>query len=139
MIGQAAIGNPRIFTPHQPTKEEKLETILRHLDLSIACDQLFTTPLLKGGSDAAPRINCGEGAGGSNKLPEICIQPEHLHHHIQTNLKNPDFESHSITEFRKFLFQYVKGLPESRERKQEMLKVKKYGEVREMIQRFFEK
>ena len=41
MIGQAAIGNPRIFTPHEPTLEEKCETVLQHLDYSIACDEWF--------------------------------------------------------------------------------------------------
>ena len=41
MIGQGAIGNPWIFTPHQPNWEEKRNTILHHLDLSIACDQYF--------------------------------------------------------------------------------------------------
>jgi len=41
MIGQAAIGNPRIFTPHEPTIEEKCETVLKHLDYSIACDEWF--------------------------------------------------------------------------------------------------
>lgn len=41
MIGQAAIWNPRIFTPHEPNLEEKCETILDHLDYSIACDQWF--------------------------------------------------------------------------------------------------
>jgi tRNA-dihydrouridine synthase B len=33
MIGQAAIGNPWIFTPHLPTLQEKCETIIKHLTL----------------------------------------------------------------------------------------------------------
>ncbi|HCY21280.1 TPA: hypothetical protein DIC40_05540 [Patescibacteria group bacterium] len=33
MIGQAAIGNPWIFTPHHPTSQEKLTTILKHIEL----------------------------------------------------------------------------------------------------------
>jgi len=33
MIGQAAIGNPRIFTPHIPSHQEKYETICKHLAL----------------------------------------------------------------------------------------------------------
>lgn len=33
MIGQAAIGNPWIFTPHYPTPQEKLTTILNHIKL----------------------------------------------------------------------------------------------------------
>jgi tRNA-dihydrouridine synthase len=36
MIGQAAIGNPWIFTPHQPTLVEKKQCVLEHLDLMIA-------------------------------------------------------------------------------------------------------
>jgi hypothetical protein len=35
MIGQAAIGNPRIFTPHIPSAEEKAITIIKHLNLTI--------------------------------------------------------------------------------------------------------
>ena len=41
MIGQAAILNPRIFTPYEPTLEKKCDTVLKHLDYSIACDQWF--------------------------------------------------------------------------------------------------
>lgn len=33
MIGQAAIGNPWIFTHHHPTPSEKLETIIKHIEL----------------------------------------------------------------------------------------------------------
>ena len=33
MIWQAAIGNPWIFTPHPPTLQEKLETILNHIKI----------------------------------------------------------------------------------------------------------
>lgn len=33
MIGQAAIGNPRIFTPHLPDRTERIETALKHLYL----------------------------------------------------------------------------------------------------------
>ena len=41
MIGQAAIGNPRIFTPHIPSREEIKETILKHLDLMISYENYF--------------------------------------------------------------------------------------------------
>jgi tRNA-dihydrouridine synthase len=114
MIGQAAIGNPRIFTPHLPTLDEKLETILRHLDVSVACDQLFET------------------------YGVILITLDLLEQQIKTNLKNPDFEAHSIVEFRKFLFQYLKGIPDSREWKNQILTIKRYGELRKKITTFFE-
>jgi tRNA-dihydrouridine synthase len=41
MIGQAAIGNPRIFTPHIPNREEIKETILKHLNYTVAYEQFF--------------------------------------------------------------------------------------------------
>ena len=41
MVGQAAIGNPRIFTPHIPTHQEIKTTILRHLDYLIAYEDFF--------------------------------------------------------------------------------------------------
>ena len=36
MIGQSAIGNPWIFTPHIPSTEERLQTSLDHLYLMTA-------------------------------------------------------------------------------------------------------
>lgn len=33
MIGQAAIGNPWIFTPHLPTHQEKIQTAIDHFYL----------------------------------------------------------------------------------------------------------
>ena len=36
MIGQAAIGNPRVFTDHLPSRKERLEISLRHLHLMSA-------------------------------------------------------------------------------------------------------
>ena len=41
MIGQAAIGNPRIFTPHVPSMQELKTTILRHLELTVRSEQYF--------------------------------------------------------------------------------------------------
>lgn len=44
MIGQAAIWNPRIFTNHIPTIQEKWETILEHINL-LAKYEIFTADL----------------------------------------------------------------------------------------------
>jgi tRNA-dihydrouridine synthase len=41
MIGQAAIGNPRIFTPHIPSREEIKDIVLRHLDYMISYENYF--------------------------------------------------------------------------------------------------
>jgi tRNA-dihydrouridine synthase len=113
MVGQAAIGNPWIFTPYVPTSSEKLEMVLRHLDLSVACEQLFSGMVL--------------------------VTSEQLETQIEENLKKPDFAVHALVEFRKFLFQYVKGMSESREWKPTILQITQYGELREAIRRFFEK
>ena len=45
-------------------------------------DLQYITPLRKGGSDAAPRISCGEGAGGSNI--QTLDREENFEHFITT-------------------------------------------------------
>lgn len=85
MIGQAAIGNPRIFTPHTPNKHELKETILRHLDLMISYEQFFQEQKIK--------------------YRNILAMPENL----KINVKNP--QAIALVEFRKHLFQYIKGIP----------------------------
>lgn len=41
MVAQAAIGNPRVLTPHEPTHEERFQTIYEHLDLLTAYERYF--------------------------------------------------------------------------------------------------
>ncbi|GHW02466.1 tRNA-dihydrouridine synthase [candidate division SR1 bacterium] len=118
MIGQAAIGNPRIFTPHQPTNAEKMDVILRHLELYVSSDLL----------------SCSE----RGKLYPYILLDE-IEEQIKIIRKNPDFSSHALVEFRKFLFAYVKGISDSREWKTRMLTASTYGEVRDEIVRFFER
>ena len=119
MIGQAAIWNPRIFTPHIPTLEEKCKTVLKHLDYSIACDQWFDEKI-------------------ASKSWEITIQDldisfEWIENKIKENQKKSDLQPHTIVEFRKFLFQYVKWIPWSKEWKQKVLCCKDYQELKGQI------
>ena len=123
MIGQAAIWNPRIFTPHEATKEEKLQTILLHLDYSIACDQRFDEKI-------------------ANKLWEITdndlsIPDERIETRIKENNQKHNLQPHTIIEFRKFLFQYVKWIPWSKEWKQQILSCKDYQELKSEIIELF--
>ena len=123
MIGQAAIGNPRIFIPHEPTSEEKLETVLKHLDYSIACDQRFDEKI-------------------ANKSWEIATQDlniplERLDNRTKENQNKSDLQPHTIVEFRKFLFQYVKWIPWSKEWKQQVLSCKDYQEIKEQVINLF--
>ena len=123
MIGQATIWNPRIFTPHKPTSKEKLETILKHLDYSIACDQRFDE-----------KVAC--------KSWEITIQDleiplDWIENRAKENQKKSNLQPHTIVEFRKFLFQYVKWIPWSKEWKQQVLVCKDYQELKNQIITFF--
>lgn len=82
MIGQAAVGNPRIFTPHIPSREEIKETILKHLDYMISYENYFQAQKIK--------------------FKDVLVMPENL----KMNIKNP--QAITLAEFRKHLFQYVK-------------------------------
>ena len=119
MVGQAAIWNPRIFTPYEPNLEEKCETVLKHLDYSIACDQRFDEKI-------------------ANKSWEISIQDlniplDWIEDRTKENQNKSDLNPHTLVEFRKFLFQYVKWIPWSKEWKQQILNCKDYQELKNQI------
>lgn len=113
MIGQWAIGNPRIFTPHTPSREEIKETILRHLDYMISYENYFQQQK--------------EAFTGILVMPSSDI------------IRNHQKKSSAIiiSEFRKHLFQYVKGIPESKEFKQRVATISEYEPLVEEIQKFF--
>ena len=119
MIGQAAIWNPRIFTPHAPSLEEKCETVLRHLDYSIACDERFEEKV----------------ANKSWKIiaQDLNIPFDWIEDRVKKNQNKSNLNPHTIVEFRKFLFQYVKWIPWSKEWKQQILNCKNYQELKNQI------
>ena len=119
MVGQAAIWNPRIFTPHEPNLKEKCETVLRHLDYSIACDQRFDENIASKTWEIT--------------INDLYIPLDWIENNVKENQKKSDFYHHSIVEFRKFLFQYVKWIPWSKEWKQKVLSCKDYQELKEQI------
>jgi len=116
MIGQGAIGNPRVFTPHEPTLEEKIEVIKEHLEMMIACELWFE--------------NWGE------KIEDYKFnQPKKTDLEFLKKEINPEAEYRSVVEFRKYLFQYIKGISNSREWKQEIISVKTYGDLMEKLEK----
>lgn len=123
MVGQAAIWNPRIFTPHEPTREEKCETVLKHLDYSIACDQRFDEKITSKSWEVS--------------IQDLNIPLEWIENRVKENQNKLDLQPHSIVEFRKFLFQYVKWIPWSKERKQQVLSCKNYQELKNQIVNLF--
>lgn len=114
MIGQWAIWNPRIFTNHKPTLSEKIEVMKEHLKLMITTEFRFEK-----------YIKVMEWY--SFNQPSI----EELHSLEKTI--NPDQAYHSIVEFRKYAFQYLKWIPCSREIKQWILQKKTYNEMLEIL------
>ena len=103
--------------------EEKYETMLQHLDFSIACDQWFDERI-------------------ANKSWEVTIQDlkipfDWLKDRVVENQKKSDLQPHTIVEFRKFLFQYVKWIPWSKEWKQQVLSCKNYQDLKEQIKNLF--
>ena len=112
MIGQAAIGNPRIFTPHTPSREEIKETILKHLDYMISYENYFQDQ--------------------KASYQDMLSMPEHL----PMNIRNP--QAITLAEFRKHLFQYVKWIPWSKEFKQKVSTISEYNPLVQEIQKFFE-
>ncbi len=111
MIGQAAIGNPRIFTPHTPSRKELQETILKHLDYMVAYEQFFQKQ----------KANFMEVL----EMPDI----------VKIIKKN--IPQIVIVEFRKHLFQYLKWIPWSKELKQKLSQITEYKPLVETIQEFF--
>jgi len=110
MIGQGAIGNPWVFTPYEPTLEEKIEVIKAHLEVMIACELRFD---YRGEKVKDYRFNQPKKSDLESLKKEI----------------NSEAEYRSVVEFRKYLFQYIKGIPNSREWKQEIIPVKTYKDL----------
>ena len=112
LIGQAAIGNPRIFTPQIPSTQELKETILRHLELMVRSEQYFEQQ--------------AKQWTGVLKMPEIKKLPK---------IQFPVNEA-IVVAFRKHLFQYIKGITWSKEWKRTISVIKDYEELVKEIEKF---
>lgn len=131
IIWQAAIGNPRIFTPYTPSNQDRLETILEHLHLMIACE-IYLTHTIKLDADK------------KSKTFDILIMPTQQEiQEIINKFKSSEKwrlelgNLRAINEFKKHLFQYIKWIPDSREFKQKVCTSVNYHELIEWIQEFF--
>lgn len=114
MIGQSAIGNPWILTPHIPTREEKFTTIFRHLDMMMASERLFQERL--------------QTMEKTLSLPTY--QELEAIMHQKPRLTNPESTSRVAFEFRKYLFNYVSGLEGNKALKQQIPHWKTYNELK---------
>ena len=87
--------------------EEKIEVMKMHLEMMIACELRFKQ---RGEKIEDYKFN----------------QPKKSDLEFLKKEINPEAEYRSVIEFRKYLFQYIKGIPNSREWKQEVIPVKTY-------------
>lgn len=119
MIGQGAIWNPWVFTSHQPSLEEKIQVIKEHLEIMIACELRFE---IRGERIEEYRFKQPQ------KSDLECLKVQ----------LDPEKEYRSIVEFRKYLFQYIKGISNSREWKQAIIPIKTYGEIVKKVEELIE-
>lgn len=112
LIGQAAIGNPRIFTPHVPSRQELKATILRHLELTVRSEQYFEQQ--------------EKQWSGVLEMPEAKELPK---------IQFPVNEA-IVVAFRKHLFQYIKWITWSKEWKRTISVIKDYEELVNEIVKF---
>ena len=84
--------------------------IKEHLELMIVCDLWFEE----------------QGEKVQNYI---------FHHPLESDLEllkskiEPDKEYRAVVEFRKYLFQYIKGVPNAREWKQRVIPIKTFGGI----------
>lgn len=158
MIAQAAIGNPRIFIDHEPTLQERYDTIIEHLQLSIAYEIWFNSILEQYPHNPKDPIlqNNRSILHYKKKIDDddtfvTTQQQTQLHEYkipfptlqnIQTianGIHRDDTTPYrSIVEFRKYLFNYIKWIPWSKECKQQIATTKTYPELHTLMKEFFE-
>jgi len=122
MIAQSAIGNPWVLIDHTPSIQEKFELIYNHLSLAMACEHHF--------KDVEAQL----------KETGILVMPtrQHLAELADTIQKNPtQYDSfHTPIEFRKFLFNYVSGLPNSKGLKKNIPPARTYAQLKELLESY---
>jgi len=125
MIGQASMGNPRIFVDHEPNLEERLETILEHLKLVVGCELYFK--------------NQTKGVTGKIEENNFILKMPTLNDILWHTKKIEAGKKYfSVIEFRKFLFNYVKGIPDSKPFKVRVSQISDYFTLVDASKEFFE-
>ena len=120
MTGQSAIWNPWIFTGEKPPLEELKYWILEHLHTMMACELFF---------DEQTTQSC------DNFILEMFPEAK-ISHYIKKAICMTERKFFSVIEFRKFLFNYVKGIPGSKEFKVKVSRINDYATLRSEIENF---
>lgn len=120
MIGQWALWRPWIFTGTQPTLEERYNTIVRHAQMMIILYEYYFTRVDHWRDLILPTYEWLNN--------EIRIFDASKYEHEKT-----------LIEYRKYIFNYISGLPWNRDLKVQLAHTKKYEEMIDFVDAFFEK
>lgn len=120
MVWQAAIGNPWVFTPYIPNFQERKDVVLRHLELLAKFEIYIKQKIYPFEWDVFPFPKLSE-------LEDISLAKKENYNDIYF----------SVIEFRKFLFNYVKGIEGNKEFKIAIAQIKDYNELVAKIEEFF--
>ena len=158
MIAQSAIGNPRVFVDHEPTLHERYDIIIEHLKLSIAYELYVKETLEKyPENDKDPILQQNRQALHYKKKIEdddsiiSSTLKTQMHDYVfpfpsyallektMQTIQTDDITPYrSCLEFRKYLFNYIKGIPGSKECKQQIAMTTNYNELYNLITQFFD-
>ena len=112
MVWQAAIGNPRIFTDHEPTVQEKIQTAIEHLKLS-AKFEIYLQSLKENRKEKIyPNLQEVENINIEENIDKIYFTP--------------------LT-FRKYFHQYLKWIQGGKEAKEQCNKTNKLWDLIEIL------
>jgi tRNA-dihydrouridine synthase B len=123
MIGQSSIGNPWILTPITPTLHMRYDTIIKHLNMACVWELYFAD------------------THHFDDTREYFIQPslQQLEKESIWFATHPDRnQCYTVVEFRKFLFNYIHGLPNNKELKMQVAHIKTYDQLVDEINKYFD-
>lgn len=124
MTAQSAIWNPRVLTPYQPTAEERLHVIIRHLNLAMAEEHRFR--------EKVEQMNETLEMPTYKQLNNLAKRIDQWDIDTSGNRKTP-------REMRKFLFNYIIWLPDNKTLKRAIIKITDYMELKTLLASYFKK
>ena len=124
MIGQSAIGNPWVLTPHTPWIEERFAVIFRHLKMMMASERLF--------QHAQEQMKKHHN---TIVMPTYAMICEMIDDDSWIGSWN---WFRSPVEFRKYLFNYISWLPGNKQLKQDIPARKDYHSLMQWLNTFYE-
>lgn len=112
MVWQAAIWNPRIFTNHEPSDQEKIEIAIDHLKLTAKFEIYLQSLKENWNAKIYPKLE---------EIENIDIE------------KNMEKIYYTPLIFRKYLHQYLKGIPWWKDIKQKCNEIRNFPELLKLL------